>query len=134
MKFDEFRRQWSNSVRKPPSDEEHRIQVACVRWFRLKYPHLSPRLFAVPNGERRDGVTGAKLKAEGVLPGVADLILLKRNRHYCGLLIEMKTANGRQSDTQKWWEQEVCAEGEYKYVVCRSLDDFIREVDVYLTN
>ena len=109
MKFDEFRRQWSNSVRKPPSDEEHRIQVACVRWFRLKYPHLSPRLFAVPNGERRDGVTGAKLKAEGVLPGVADLILLKRNRHYCGLLIEMKTANGRQSDTQKWWEQEVCA-------------------------
>lgn len=134
MKFDEFRRQWSNSVRKPPSDEEHRIQTACVRWFRLKYPHLSPRLFAVPNGGRRDGVTGARLKAEGVLAGVADLILLVPNAGYHALLIEMKTPKGRQSESQKAWQQEVCAEGEYKYVVCRSLDDFIREVDVYLTN
>ncbi len=134
MKFDEFRRQWSKSVRKPPSDEEHRVQVACVRWFRMKYPHLSPRLFAVPNGGRRDGVTGARLKAEGVLAGVADLILLVPNAGYHALLIEMKTPKGRQSESQKAWQQEVCAEGEYKYVVCRSLDDFIREVDVYLTN
>lgn len=134
MKFDEFRRQWSNSVRKPPSDEEHRIQTACVRWFRLKYPHLSPRLFAVPNGGRRDGVTGARLKAEGVLAGVADLILLVPNAGYHALLIEMKTPKGRQSESQKAWQQEVCAEGEYKYVVCRSLDDFIREVKIYVTN
>lgn len=134
MKFDEFRRQWSNTVRKPPSDEEHRIQVSCVRWFRLKYPHLFARLFAVPNGGRRDGVTGARLKAEGVLPGVADLILLVPNAKYHALLIEMKTPKGRQSDTQKWWEQEICADGEFKYVVCRSLDDFIREVEGYLTS
>lgn len=134
MKFDEFRRQWSNSVRKPPPDEEHRIQTACVRWFRLKYPHLFARLFAVPNGGRRDGVTGARLKAEGVLAGVADLILLVPNAGYHALLIEMKTPKGRQSESQKAWQQEVCAEGEYKYVVCRSLDDFIREVKIYVTN
>lgn len=134
MMFDEFRKRFNSSVRKPPSDEEHRIQTACVRWFRLKYPHLSPRLFAVPNGGRRDGVTGARLKAEGVLAGVADLILLVPNAGYHALLIEMKTPKGRQSDSQRAWQQEVCAEGEYKYVVCRSLDDFIREVDVYLTN
>lgn len=71
MKFDEFRKRFNSSVRKPPSDEEHRIQCTCVRWFRLKYPHLFARLFAVPNGGRRDGITGARLKAEGVLPGVA---------------------------------------------------------------
>lgn len=122
----------AKAVRKPPSDEEHRIQTACVRWFRLKYPHLFARLFAVPNGGRRDGVTGARLKAEGVIPGVADLILLKPNGRYHALLIEMKTPKGRQSGTQKWWEQEVCADGEFKYVVCRSLDDFIKEVEEYL--
>ena len=133
MKFDEFRRQWSNTVRKPPSDEEHHIQVACVRWFRLKYPHLFARLFAVPNGGRRDGVTGARLKEEGVLAGVADLILLVPNAGYHALLIEMKTPKGRQSDTQKWWEQEICAEREYKYVVCRSLEEFVREVEEYLS-
>lgn len=134
MKFDEFRRQWSNSVRKPLSDEEHRIQVACVRWFTLKYPHLSPRLFAVPNGGRRDGVTGARLKAEGVLAGVADLILLVPNAGYHALLIEMKTPKGRQSDSQRAWQLAVAGNGDYLYVVCRSLEEFVREVEEYLQN
>ena len=58
-------------------DEEHRIQCSCVKWFNLKYPKLKGRLFAVPNGGRRDTVTGGKLKAEGVTAGVSDLILLK---------------------------------------------------------
>lgn len=132
MKFDEFRRQWNNTVRKPPSDEEHRIQVSCVRWFRLKYPHLSPRLFAVPNGGRRDGVTGARLKEEGVLAGVADLILLVPNAGYHALLIEMKTPKGRQSESQKAWQQEVAGSGDYLYVVCRNLEEFMKIIEEYL--
>lgn len=132
MKFDEFRRQFNRTVRKPPSDEEHRIQVSCVRWFRLKYPHLSPRLFAVPNGGRRDGVTGARLKEEGVLAGVADLILLVPNAKYHALLIEMKTPKGRQSDSQRAWQRAVAGNGDYLYVVCRSLEEFMRIIEVYL--
>lgn len=88
----------------------------------------------MPNGGRRDQTTAAKLKAEGVVPGVADLILLKSNSHYGALLIEMKTSTGRQSETQKLWQQRLCAEGEYKYVVCRSLHDFMRAVGDYLKN
>ncbi len=120
--------------RKRPSQEEHNIQCACVRWFGLQYPNLKNRLFAVPNGGRRDQVTATKLKAEGVVAGVADLILLKRNRDYGALLIEMKTSTGRQSESQKKWQSSLCSEGEYKYVVCRSVDDFIREVNDYLTH
>lgn len=88
-------------------------------------------LFAVPNGGRRDDVTGAKLKAEGALAGVADLILLKSNRFYGALLIEMKTKKGTQSDAQKEWECEITKDG-YKYVICRSLDDFMKVVTDYL--
>ena len=121
-------------TRKRPSEEEHRIQCACVRWFSLQYPKLHGRLFAVPNGGRRDATTAAKLKAEGVVAGVADLILLKRTCNYGALLIEMKTQKGRQQESQKQWQNIVCAEGEYKYVVCRSFDDFKREVDEYLKN
>lgn len=121
-------------TRKRPTDEEHRIQCECVRWFSLQYPRLHGRLFAVPNGGRRDATTAAKLKAEGVVAGVADLILLKSNRDYGALLIEMKTRKGRQRDSQKQWENTVCADSEYKYVVCRSFDDFKREVDDYLKN
>lgn len=120
--------------RKRPTDEEHRIQCECVRWFSLQYPRLHGRLFAVPNGGRRDVTTAAKLKAEGVVAGVADLILLKSNRDYGALLIEMKTLKGRQRDSQKQWQNIVCSDGEYKYVVCRSFDDFKREVDDYLKN
>lgn len=118
--------------RKRPSDEEHRIQCTCVQYFNLQYPHLRGRLFAVPNGGRRDAVTAAKLKAEGVVAGVSDLILLKSNRDYGALLIEMKKRTGRQSESQKAWQNIVCADGEYKYVVCRSFDDFMREVDDFL--
>lgn len=117
--------------RKKPSDEEHRLQVACVRWFRLQYPQWAHALFAVPNGGRRDATTGAKLKAEGALAGVSDLILLKSNADYGALLIEMKTQKGRQSEQQKWWE-ELITQDRYKYVVCRSLDEFIREVEEYM--
>ena len=118
--------------RRRPREEEHRIQCACVRWFNLYFPNLRGRLFAVPNGGRRDAATAAKLKAEGVIAGVADLILLKSNKHFGALLIEMKTLKGRQRDSQKQWQNAVCSLGEYKYVVCRSLDDFIKEVTDYI--
>ena len=136
MTFDELMAAQKKAAhtRKRPTDEEHRIQCECVRWFSLQYPRLHGRLFAVPNGGRRDATTAAKLKAEGVVAGVADLILLKSNRDYGALLIEMKTRKGRQRDSQKQWENTVCADSDYKYVVCRSFDDFKREVDDYLKN
>lgn len=136
MTFDELMAAHKKAVktRKRPTDEEHRIQCECVRWFSLQYPRLHGRLFAVPNGGRRDATTAAKLKAEGVVAGVADLILLKSNRDYGALLIEMKTLKGRQRDSQKAWQNIVCADSEYKYVVCRSFDDFQREVNNYLQN
>lgn len=116
------------------TDEEHRIQCACVRWFSMQYPQLRGRLFAIPNGGIRDATTAAKLKAEGVVAGVADLILLKSNRCYGALLIEMKSLKGKQRDSQKQWENTVCADGEYKYIVCRSFEEFKIEIEDYLRN
>lgn len=133
MTLDELRAKANaKAVRRSQSDEEHRIQVACVQWFRLKYPHLASRLFAVPNGGRRDGITGARLKEEGVLAGVADLILLVPNADYHALLIEMKTPKGRQSESQKAWQWAVAGNDDYLYVVCRSLEEFMKVVEEYL--
>ena len=117
--------------RRHPRDEEHQLQCACVRWFRLQYPQLHHNLFAVPNGGRRDEVTAGKLKAEGVIAGISDLILLKSNAEYGALLIEMKTRTGRQSEQQKQWQVQIEKDG-YHYVVCRSLEDFMTEVNNYL--
>lgn len=43
----------------------------------------------------------------------------------------MKTEKGKQQLTQKEWQTKVERVG-YKYVICRSLDDFIREIEEYL--
>lgn len=125
----------NNTVRprKHPAEAEHLIQCACVRWFAFQHQECKGCLFSVPNGGRRDKVTAAKLKAEGVVPGVSDLLLLVPNKTYHGLCIEMKDVKGRQSESQKEWQKTMEARG-YKYVVCRSTDDFIREVDGYLSN
>lgn len=130
MTFDEMMAMQPKTRRKP-RDLEHKLQAACVRWYRLQYPKMKHNLFAVPNGSKRDVIIGAKLKEEGVLAGVADLILLKSNRFYGALLIEMKTPEGRQSDTQKEWQQKITNDG-FKYVIIRSLEDFQREVKQFL--
>lgn len=118
--------------RSKPRHEEHNLQTACVNWFRWQYPTFSKMLIAVPNGGRRDAITGAMLKAEGVLAGVADLILLIPNRRYHSLLIELKTKSGTQSKAQKEWQQEVERLGYSKYILVRSIDEFINNINDYL--
>lgn len=131
--YDDMLRQSRHEAapRRPPRDEEHRLQTACVRWFRLQYPRLRHVLFAVPNGGRRDRVTGSRLKDEGAVPGVADLILLKSNRRHGALAVEMKTPQGAQSPSQREWQREAEAVG-VKYAVCRSLEEFMDVVNEYL--
>lgn len=125
-------------------EEEHNIQAACVRWFNLQWPQYRGLLFAVPNGSYRSKSTAGKLKAEGVVAGVADLILLVPKYRVAdairatfeitpALCIEMKTAKGRQSPEQKEWQAKVESHG-YKYAVVRSLDEFISQINDYLCN
>lgn len=113
------------------SNRESQIQQACVKWFRLQYPNLAGLLFAIPNGGARSQVTGAILKAEGVLAGVSDLILLYPTDKYHGLCIEMKTEKGRQQETQKQFQQRVEALN-YKYIICRNIDTFVSAITDYI--
>ena len=115
-------------------DVEHQIQCSCVKWFRLQYPNEAMLLYAIPNGGRRDAITGKRLKDEGVVRGVADMNLDIPNAHYHGLRIEMKAGKkGVQSKEQKEFQARVEEHG-YKYVICRSFDDFRREVIIYMSN
>lgn len=131
MTIEEIIAKQNGKSRSKPHDEEHHIQCACVNWFRYQYPEYRSLLFAVPNGGARSKATAGRLKAEGVVAGVADLLLLVPSCGYHGLCIEMKTKTGKQSDSQKEWQKEVKKKG-YKYVVCRSLDEFIEIIDEYI--
>ena len=123
-------------------EQEHYIQETCVRWFNMQFPQYRGLLFAVPNGGARSKATAGKMKAEGVVAGVADLILLKPMSHpahddpgwynyFHGLCIEMKTPKGYQSASQKEWQAKVEEQG-YQYSVCRSLNEFIATIKKYL--
>ena len=114
---------------KPPS--ERQIQIECVSYFRMRYPECSGVFFSVPNGGARNAWTAKNLRDEGALSGVADLILLVPRHGYANLCIEMKKIGGRQSDSQKVFEQ-ACKEYKSKYVVCYSFEEFQAVVEAYL--
>lgn len=113
--------------------EESQTQRACVKWFRLVYPKLARLLFAVPNGGKRGIREAAIMKAEGVVAGVADLLLLIPSKEYHALAIEMKTDKGKQNENQKLWQEDFEKSGG-KYVISRSFDDFRKHIEDYLTS
>lgn len=118
-------------VKTPRVEEEHSIQCACVRWFRLQYREYADLLFAIPNGGFRGKATAAKLKAEGVVAGVADLCLAVPKGGFGALYIEMKQRGNYQQPNQKKW-QAACERVGNKYVVCKSIEEFMREINNYL--
>ena len=116
------------------SSPEGRIQAECFAWFWNTYPQYRKLLFHVPNeNDRADSniIQGAIRKSLGVVSGVADLLLLVPSGRYHGLCIEMKDEKGRQKPAQAEWQAIVEAQG-YKYIICRSLEQFKIIIKEYL--
>ena len=119
-------------LRKVRRQEESRLQAECYRWCWNTHPITRRLLFHVEN--ERSGsniIDGARRKAMGLVAGVSDLILLIPRSPYHGLMIEMKTEDGRQSEEQRSWQALVEQQG-YKYEVCRSLEQFQTIIENYL--
>lgn len=103
--------------------EEANFQIGVVRILRMA-GHF---VFAVPNGGSRNLREAVNLKAQGVLAGVSDLILLLPNRKV--YFIELKNPNGkgRQSPAQREFEENVRAMG-HEYLIWdkwQQVEDFI---------
>lgn len=132
MTFDELIAENNSKQRKRPSDNEHRIQCACIKLFRYLYPHYI--IYAIPNGGQRNAIVAAKLKAEGVLAGIPDIHIPMARNGYHSLYIEMKNGKkGTISDKQKDMIEKLKAEGN-KVVVCRSVEEFEKEIKEYFNS
>jgi hypothetical protein len=83
---------------------EHEEQVALVQWFRDNFKEPDYIIFAVPNGGKRGIKEAGRLKAEAVKAGVSDLIILTHNKV---IFLEMKKLNGKLSDKQKDFNENV---------------------------
>lgn len=109
---------------------EHDEQKALVQWLKWQHPGL---LFsATPNGGHRHPATAARLKAEGVQPGVPDLTIYEPRGRYHGLFIEMKRRRGGQlSPEQKVWLAALEAR-DYRVAVCKGFEEAKATIEEYL--
>lgn len=111
---------------------EGRLQQNCLVWLNRHYRTQERWFHAIPNGENRDLVTAARLKATGLKSGVADTFLPEPCGRYHGLYIELKTPIGRLSDKQKEFIAAMRQKG-YCVVVLDSLEAFQALIPDYLT-
>ena len=100
---------------------EHTEQREFVAWFRKR--HRGVRIIAIPNGGQRSIATAARLKAEGVMPGVPDLFIPAWR-----VWIEMKREKGGTvSADQKDWIAYLTECG-YRCFVARGAEDAKRQI------
>ena len=117
---------------------EHREQVVVIDWcftHLQQYPELD-LIFAVPNGAMLGGgrlgaIRMNYLKAEGLRPGVSDLMLPVPRGKYHGAFFEMKTLSGSLSENQEEFIRAVEEQG-YFAPVCWGADDAIDNLQWYL--
>jgi hypothetical protein len=90
---------------------------------RLRHFHPSVLAFAIPNGGKREAREAAKLKNEGVLAGVPDLMVALPKAPHHGLFIEMKRSDGgKVSGEQSKVHEKLRKEG-YLVVVAYGVED-----------
>ncbi len=96
---------------------EFRLQCVIADYLHAQHPFLL--WFAVPNGEKRSPITGARLKRMGVRAGVADILIFYGERF---MAIELKAGKGTLQDTQRDFRNAWLSSGGL-YDVVRSLEE-----------
>jgi len=117
------------------SGTEHAHQSALFLWFAYqlhKWPELK-YAFAIPNGGKRDKITAAKLKAEGVKSGTSDIMIPVARRGFHGFFLEMKKPGERSGESEKQKEFGAGVEGQgYFYAVCEHWEEAAHLVSWYM--
>ena len=89
--------------------------------------------FHVPNEGNRKPQYAHKLKLQGVLSGVADIVILLPAQGFHGLLIELKKAGGSPSAEQKTF-LHVATDNGYLAVVVNDMETLQETIDSYLND
>ncbi|MFV0351829.1 MAG: VRR-NUC domain-containing protein [Oscillospiraceae bacterium] len=118
---------------KIPLPTESAEQQQLFEWARLQSgacPGLA-YMYHVPNGGLRNKAVAAKLKAEGVKPGVPDVCLPVPRDGYHGLYFEMKRHGEKTSSMQEQWLCFLSMQG-YKTATCHGCEEAILLVCEYM--
>ena len=112
---------------------EHSEQAYLIQWARLvavEFPELR-WLTALPLGDERPPQAGARLKREGLLPGLPDLALFAPRRGWHGLFVELKQPGRAPSEVQRAWHGWLRGQG-YRVEVAYGWQPAARAILDYL--
>lgn len=110
-------------VKRQRSHPEAELQISLVSFLRTVLP-----LGSIVHGslnEEPDKVRRMLNAAMGAMPGFSDILIIAGRRH---LYVEIKTASGRQSESQTKFQRLIEAQG-FPYVVVRSIDECLAAMD-----
>lgn len=97
---------------------EDRIQQEIFTHHWNNYPDERQQLFAVHNNAH-NRIKGAKNASIGVVAGVSDMVYLRDGKVF---FVEIKTERGRQSPSQKTFEEK-CKKNSNDYIIIHSLEE-----------
>lgn len=109
---------------------EQEAVITICKYMENRYPELR-LLHHCPNGGKRDRVSAAVLKRQGVKPGVPDLHLPVPKGKYASLYIEMKYGEGRLSKEQKSFLAQAAECGNF-VVTCYGQEIALKVIQDYL--
>jgi hypothetical protein len=114
---------------------EDNLQIACINWFKYQYPNILitsfPAGYVFAGNQQQRQRTGKRMSQMGYCNGIPDLFIIHPNNRFHGLFIELKTEKGTVSKEQKEMLKRLDELG-YFTSICRSLDDFMFTVNLYL--
>lgn len=95
-------------------------------------------LHSIPNGGARDPITAARMKAEGIKSGVADIFLPVASCGHHGLYIEMKEPGRRNAKDGGLSKEQAefyawCNEQQYAFSIAYTWREAANTIERYLT-
>lgn len=114
--------------------KEELEQQTLFKWAKfaeVKYKELA-LMYHIPNEGKRSAVTGARMKAAGLRPGVPDICLPTAHGDYIGLYIEMKVRPNKPTENQKQWLRALREAGHF-VAVCYTWEEAKDLIEEYLS-
>jgi len=115
-------------------DREGIEQAALITELRICIPEVADLIYHVPNGGHRLKSVAAKLKEQGVVAGIPDLVLTMARGGYFGLYIEFKATPPNDAAVSASQHERIRKLNDQGYlaVVCRGHFDAMEQIRAYL--
>ncbi len=121
---------WRELAMRPLEASEQALYFQWLDYVSIGGQPLRPHAYHVANGGSRNPIEAARLKAQGVTPGVPDIAIDVAAGKFHGLRIELKRIGEKPTTEQQAAIARLLSQG-YHATVCQGFDEARRETVRY---